>query len=250
MPCLSEVFLRRASPAKLNLMFMHLSPKERFGYVALAAVFLAGVGFVTAKNLRRPAKIELHQTQQPPVAFDHGSSRDQANGSPHTDYKSNAELIVDVAGAVKRPGLVSLPPGSRLFDAIQAAGGPTEDANIDAVNLAAKASDGVQVYVPRFGSPSLGASPPGTSGPHARGEKHPAGVIDLNSADITQLTSLPGIGAATAQRIIDYRVEHGLFRGVDDLIAVQGFTRKKSKLFGSGSLPNSNPTNDHQDRLG
>ena len=206
---------------------MHLSPKERFGYVALAAVFLAGIGFVAAKNLRRPARIELHQTVQPAVSFDHGSSRSTASSGNRQDYASSSELIIDVAGAVRRPGLVSIPAGARLFDAIQAAGGPADDANLDAVNLAAKASDGSQVYVPHLGSPIQGASPPGGSGPHAQIGKHPAGIINLNSADVSQLTSLPGIGASTAQKIVDYRTEHGTFRVVDDLMAVQGFSRKK-----------------------
>ncbi len=206
---------------------MHLSPKERFGYVALVAVFLAGIGFVAAKNLRRPARIELHQTEQPAISFDHGNSRSQPSDGNRQEYSSSAEIIVDVAGAVRRPGLVSLQPGARLFDAIQAAGGPADDANMDAVNLAAKASDGSQVYVPHIGSPVQGASPPGGSGPHVQGVKHPAGIINLNSADVSQLTSLPGIGATTAQKIIDYRTEHGTFRVVDDLMAIQGFSRKK-----------------------
>jgi len=211
-------------------MFMHLSPKERFGYVALAAVFLAGAGFVAAQKLHRPAVIELHETTQPQVSFDHGSPVEKTRSSTPRESGSPSEIVVDVAGAVNNPGLISLPSGARLYDAIRVAGGPTDDANLDAVNLAAKAADGIQVFVPHKGfQPGMGSAQPMAPNSAQRSSrgKQPSGVVNINSADVTQFITLPGIGPSMAQRIIDYRTEHGTFRAVDDLEAVPGFGKRK-----------------------
>ena len=201
---------------------MHLSPKERFGYVALGAMLLVGVGFVVTQRLRRPAPIELHETSrsiQAP-ATESGSSQ-----------VSTSKILVHVAGAVMHPGLVFLPTGSRVYEAIQAAGGPTADANADGINLAAKAVDGTQILVPHRG----GISDNGTTSPpdlshapssHPR-SKHPSSILDLNSATPDQLQTLPGIGAAMAQRIVDYRSIHGPFSSVEDLQIVQGFGKRR-----------------------
>ena len=228
MHCLSRGFLGQARLAKLPYaMFMHLSPKERFGYVALGAILLLGGGFIAAQKLRRPATINLHETEQPPVTFDHGPSRATESLPTRTSETSGSQIIVHVAGAVNRPGLVALPPGSRVYDAVREAGGPTEDANVDGVNLAAKAIDGSQVYFPRrglSGGPSLGTAPPTSRSSRV---KQPSGVIDINSADTSQLQTLPGIGTSMAQRIVDFRTEHGTFRSVEDLLAVQGFGKSR-----------------------
>jgi len=206
---------------------MHLSPKERFGYVALGAIFLAGGGFIAAQKLRRPAAIELHETPQPPVHFDHGTSRSSGTPAMGFDRGALAQIVVHVAGAVNRPGLVALPPGSRVYDAVREAGGPSEDANIDQVNLAAKATDGSQVYVPHRGMPGGAPGAPMTGPLHSSRSKQPSGMVDINSADSNQLMTLPGVGTSLAQRIVDYRTEHGTFHTVDDLLAVQGFGKRR-----------------------
>ncbi len=203
-------------------MWAHLSPKERAGYAGVILVMLAGIGFVLGQRLRRPAAIDLHETRQPPVSFDHGTK----DSSSSTVRSSSRELIVHVAGAVVRPGLVSLPAGSRVYDAVAAAGGPTEEANMDAVNLAAKATDGSQVYVPRRVAGGTGASGVPTDGRSKKG-KTPTSVIDINSAGTSELNQLPGIGVQMAQKIVDFRSEHGTFRSVDDLLSVPGFSARK-----------------------
>jgi len=208
---------------------MHLSPKERFGYVALAAIILSGGGFVAAQKLHRPAEITLHETQQPPVNFDHGTSRPTDRNVPAPEQRPSAQIVVDVAGAVVRPSLVTLPSGARVDDAVRGAGGPTEDANIDQVNLAARLTDGAQVYVPFRGSETLpgpsASSPP--SGRRSSRGKQPTAIVDINTADLPQLTTLPGIGNSIAQRIIEYRIQNGPFHTVDDLLAVQGLGKKR-----------------------
>lgn len=126
-----------------------------------------------------------------------------------------AVLVVDVAGAVRRPGLYRLHEGERIADAIAAAGGATAKAVVDLVNLAAPLADGEQVVVPRGAGGATAASPPAAGG-------SPASPLDLNTATVEQLDALPGVGPSTAQKIVDYRQAHGPFRSVDELDGVSG----------------------------
>jgi competence protein ComEA len=125
-------------------------------------------------------------------------------------------LVVDVAGDVRRPGLYRLRAGSRVQDAILAAGGATRKAQLDAVNLAAPIADGEQIVVPGSGAGGAAAasSPAGSS---------PSAPLDLNSATLEQLEALPGIGPVTAQKILDYRQTHGAFHSVSELEGISGF---------------------------
>src|SRR3954447_15610644 len=122
------------------------------------------------------------------------------------------ELVVDVVGAVRRGGLYRLPAGSRVADAVRMAGGVTRRARLELVNLAAPLADGEQVLVPRDGA-SASAAPGATT---------PVAPLQLSVATAEQLDTLPGIGPATAARIVQYREEHGTFHAVDDLAGVPG----------------------------
>ena len=124
-------------------------------------------------------------------------------------------FVVDVAGAVRRPGLYRLRSGSRIDDAIAAAGGATGKAQLDGVNLAAPVADGEQVVVPARGAGGA-AAPPSAAG------SSPSAPLDLNTATAEQLDALPGIGPVTAQKILDYRQEHGAFHSVAELEGVPG----------------------------
>jgi competence protein ComEA len=123
-------------------------------------------------------------------------------------------LVVDVAGAVRRPGLYRLPRSSRIADAIALAGGFTRRADRVSVNLAAPVADGEEIVVPARGAGTAGAS--SGAGPS------PTAPLDLNTATLEQLDALPGIGPTTAQKIVDYRQAHGPFHAVADLDAVPG----------------------------
>lgn len=127
-----------------------------------------------------------------------------------------AKVVVDVAGAVRRPGLHALAAGTRIADAVAAAGGATAKADLAAVNLAAPVADGEQIVVPARvpGGGAVAASAGGTPSPTA--------PLDLNTATLEQLDALPGIGPTTAQKILDYRQAHGSFHTVDELDAVPG----------------------------
>jgi len=129
---------------------------------------------------------------------------------------SRAQLLVDVSGAVRRPGVYKLSAGSRINDALLKAGGETEKADLTLVNRAASLTDGQQVLVPEkvtaaAVATSSGGSAPATTAP-----------VRLNSATLEQLDELPGVGPSTAQRIIDYRTANGPFKSVDELDSVSG----------------------------
>ncbi len=131
--------------------------------------------------------------------------------------------VVHVVGAVRRPGVYRLPPWARLAAALRRAGGATAGADLQGVNLAAKVSDGQQVIVPARAAGAAGA--PG-AGP-AAGTVAPGQPVSLNSATADQLDELDGIGPATAQKILDYRKQHGGFGSVDDLKQVSGIGPKR-----------------------
>ncbi|WP_347401139.1 ComEA family DNA-binding protein [Microbacterium esteraromaticum] len=138
--------------------------------------------------------------------------------SDGSDVLGGAELYVHVLGEVVNPGLYILEADARLVDALAAAGGTRENADLQAVNLARPLSDGEQLVVPE-----IGADPPAGAGSGGIGTD---GLIDLNTADQAALETLPRIGPALAQRIIDWREENGRFRSVDDLQAVPGIGEK------------------------
>jgi competence protein ComEA len=126
-------------------------------------------------------------------------------------------LVVDVAGAVRQPGLYRLAKGSRIADAVAKAGGATAKASVDGVNLAAPLADGEQVVVPsRVPGGTAAAGTPGASA------EATSGPVSLSTATAEQLDALPGIGPVTAQKIVDYRTAHGAFQSVDELDAISG----------------------------
>lgn len=135
---------------------------------------------------------------------------------PVASRPARALLVVHVVGEVRRPGLYRLRDGARIADAVRRAGGARRGADLAALNLAAPLVDGVQVLVPARSAPG---TPPAAS---PSGEVVPTGPVSLSSATIEELDELPGVGPITAQKIVDYRAEHGPFASVDDLDAVPG----------------------------
>lgn len=179
--------------------------------VAVAFVVLAAVGVVGGYGVAMRA-----QPKERRIAL--GSPAPRA---PSDDVR---RIYVHVAGAVRRPGLYRVADGARVQDAIRAGGGALEDADLDSLNLATKIRDGDKVLVPEEGA----VADPGGGGAGLPGA--PGGKINLNTATVDQLDSLPGIGPAIAQRIVSHREQHGGFRTVDDLQKVSGIGPAK---FGS-----------------
>lgn len=150
----------------------------------------------------------------------------------------SGQIVVDVDGAVAHPGLYKLPPGSRVQAALAAAGGLSPQADAHRINRAAKLHDGQKLYVLSQGesAPPLAASNgqgcegqscTSSDGADAGSDTEGQGLVNINTANATQLTQLPGIGPAIAQKIIDYRTANGPFTSVDDLTKVPGIGAAK-----------------------
>ena len=132
-----------------------------------------------------------------------------------------ADIVVQIAGAVLRPGVYHLPMGSRVGDLVAAAGGSIDGVDAAVLPLAAKVADGQRVYLPKPGEPVSAASGVSVGGSSA------AGPVDLNSATVAQLDALPGIGPSTAAAIVAYRDKHGPFKSIDGLLEIKGLGASK-----------------------
>jgi competence protein ComEA len=154
------------------------------------------------------------------VTYGDSSSATSSSGTSagfSVDAEGGTDVVVDVTGAVAEPGVYRLPAGSRVNDAVQRAGGATARASVEAINLAARLTDGQQVVVPET-APGAGAAV--ASSGTAPGV--PAGPISLGSATAEQLDTIEGIGPVTAQKILEFRDEHGGISSVDQLDQIDG----------------------------
>ncbi|HLS00572.1 MAG TPA: ComEA family DNA-binding protein, partial [Beutenbergiaceae bacterium] len=142
-------------------------------------------------------------------------SVESTNKAPSTTTPAGEESVyVHVTGEVEDPGLVSLVEGDRVADAIDKAGGPTREAHVGGVNLAALVVDGEQIHVPHHDDPD--------PAPQSEPGGNQDSLIQINNATEQEFQELPGIGPVTAQRIVQYRTEHGGFSSVEDLQSVPG----------------------------
>jgi competence protein ComEA len=173
----------------------------------------------------------LHPTGRHDVAAGTG-----AGAAVHVQKATSGRAVVDVTGAVHRPGVYRLPAGARVQTAVSRAGGPTVRADLAAVNLAAKVTDGAQIVVPLraaaagtgaggTAATAGGAAPAG--GATAAGGAAPAAPINLNTATLEQLDTLDGVGPVTAQKILAYRQQHGGFGSVSELDRIPGIGPKR-----------------------
>jgi len=165
--------------------------------VCVAVLALVGKRLAAAGTARAPA------TQAVSLAEDRAAGR----------TASAPRLVVYVVGAVLHAGLVRLPEGARVADALERAGGPTRHADLALLNLAAPVADGQQIVVPARVTAADGGTGAAVSAP---------AKVSLASATLDQLDELPGIGPVTAQKIVDWRQTHGPLRSVDDLDAIPG----------------------------
>jgi competence protein ComEA len=196
---------------RVEALMDHVRSLGRGSRAALAVAATGGV-LVVAVLLLRPAGAD----PAPETSLPRATASDVPSSSPPAST-STAIVVVQAAGAVLQPGIYRLGPGSRVDDLVHAAGGLAPGADPDRVNLAALLSDGEKIYIPRVGE-VVPADATGGSGSASSA----AQPVDLNTASIAQLETLPGVGPATAQAIVDYRAQHGRFRSVDDLLNVRG----------------------------
>ena len=185
---------------------------------ALVAAALGLAAFLIWHPARRPIVAQAAATSQPPLELGGDSGDGSAGRLHHRRVRldpGDGELVVYVAGAVKRPGLYHL-----------RAGGLSAAADAGAVNLAQRANDGDEIYVPVAGKPLHGRS----SERHGRrrpAHPTPTGAVDVNRSDAAELAAVPGIGRAIAARIVELREREGSFASLDELLDVAGMTQTR-----------------------
>ena len=195
-----------------------LDPGRPGAFALWAVAVLAALAVVGWTWWERPGVDQVPAAVTTPVATTQSSDRTPtARPSGPAAQGSGGSVVVSVVGQVAAPGLVTLPAGSRVADALAAAGGLLPDADPAAVNAAAVLTDGQQIAV---GVP--GAAPAGGTAPAGAATAGTGGLLDLNTATAADLDALPGIGPVLAQRIVDHRTEHGPFTSVDQLDDVSG----------------------------
>jgi competence protein ComEA len=157
-----------------------------------------------------------------PVASPGGvPSAGGSSGAGSVAGARGADVTVDVAGKVRRPGVATLPAGSRVADALRRAGGPRGRVDLSTLNLARVLVDGEQILVGRAGTPGGLAAGASAAAPDPVGS-----LVNLNTATAEQLDTLPGVGPVTAQKILEWRSAHGAFSSVDELLEVDGIGEK------------------------
>ncbi|MET7364648.1 ComEA family DNA-binding protein [Streptomyces sp. NPDC005566] len=211
-----------------------LEPKA----LAALALVLAGAAALAAVHFWSARPQPVHAPEQvkeaaaahaaAPGSFDSSGGPGLTPGpsaGPPFPAAMGGQIVVDVSGKVRRPGIQRLPAGSRVADALRAAGGVREGTDVTALNRARVLTDGEQVVVgvPAV-QPAAGGSADGTAGGGGGrgGQVGPPTPVSLTTATVEQLETLPGVGPVLAQHIVDYRTEHGGYRSVDELREVNG----------------------------
>jgi competence protein ComEA len=189
--------------------------------IALVALAVSATAFVV---LRMGGESEpVPNRPQPAIASGAPSPLvpSPASTAASPSPSSGASVTVDVAGKVRRPGVATLPAGSRVVDALKRAGGTRGRVDLSALNLARVLVDGEQILVGRAAQPGGLAAGASTAAPDPSGA-----LVNINTATLEQLDTLPGVGPVTAQKILDWRGSHGAFSSVDELLEIDGIGEK------------------------
>ena len=188
---------------------------------ALAGALVLSAAFLLVRGGNDNAPIEIVLPTAPP-----SPEQPLSTGSPPTSQGVAGQPIkVYITGAVQIPGVYELRQGDRIYDAVTAAGGTDQGADLEAINLAALVKDEGYYYVPRLGEtprPEIAAAVAEANAPAGDSGESQNGLVDLNTADEELLGSLPGIGPTRARAIIDHRQQNGPFESIDDILNVQG----------------------------
>jgi competence protein ComEA len=204
---------------RLPLALQERLDLDRRAVVGLSVLLVLGVGYGAQQFWAgRPEPVAVPTAEasagaslSPPLPSSPSSAHPSALAPP----AAGGGVVVDVAGRVREPGVRTLPAGARVQDALKAAGGAAPGTDLTGLNLARRLNDGEEIIV--------GAAPAAAAGSPGR----PAGPLSLNSATVEQLDALPGIGPVLAQRIVQYRDQHGGFSSVDQLRKVSGFGERR-----------------------
>ena len=211
---------------KIKSFLEKLNIKQKIGLIlaALLIVILAFIWLFSIYGNDQP-KNEIKKSQE---------SNNEIEFKLGIKEKENKTIMVDISGEIITPGVVKLPEGSRIIDAITAAGGKTEDADLSKVNLAYILDDGVQLYIPRYNEklekeivqtePGVGIIQEGINTTSKKDSK-----VNINIANKEKLATLPGIGEGTAEKIIEYRSKTGKFKTIDEIKKIPGIGESKFK---------------------
>lgn len=198
--------------------------------VAILVVIAAACGLAMASFGGHSSNVSFERSDEAGASDVHGAGDASPDDADESSAKSSsaAEVYVDVDGAVVRPGVYRLKDGSRVSQAIDAAGGLTAEADVTGLNRASKITDGQKIYVPTVGEQQAAAAVGGAdSAAVASGAGSSSGLVNINTASAAELQTLSGIGPSMAQSIIDERTQNGAFASVDDLMRVSGIGEKK-----------------------
>ncbi len=182
---------------------------------AVSVLRMGGQGEVVAPSTTQPSPLV------PAMPASSGVAGAVTTPSAAASRSASGTVTVDVAGKVRRPGVATLPAGSRVVDALRRAGGARGGVDVSGLNLARVLVDGEQILVGRPAAPSGVAASASTTGPPATGA-----LVNLNTATEEQLDTLPGVGPVTAQKILQWRTAHGAFSAVDELLDIDGIGEK------------------------
>ena len=205
----------------------NLSRNQQLALIALVGISLIGIAYGRLKSngiepIRNTKVTVTKPTRNGGVEILPSSSK------PQVVQNNLPAILVHVAGCVKNPSVYNMPPGSRIVDAIHVAGGPTADANLDAINLAERLKDGEQILVPsKRNNPLITAAPVATTPAGTTPTIQSSEIVNINTAGMAELDRLPGVGPVTAQNIIDYRTQIGRFTSVEQVEDVKGIGPKK-----------------------
>lgn len=196
----------------------HLSNQEKITIIFLLIVIIIGIGIILYKNFNNEDNLAINS----PSNFSENNIAEKIEVPP---------VIIHISGAVKNPGVYQLKSTDRVVDAVKIAGGITERANPDAINLAALLKDGQKIIIPYKISNQVTVESDKNISKNIEevysSSSSPSDQININTADDNTLQSLPGIGPVLSKKIIDYRNQNGLFEVIDDIKDVSGIGEKK-----------------------
>ncbi len=190
------------------------TPREKKLFIACIVISLLALGVVFLPNHAAKEQIMESSDPLPPMAEEK---------TPAPQQEKSAQLVVDLKGAVKKPGIYQMDSAARVFDVLESAGGALQEADLNQVNLAQTLSDGMVIYVPRKGETVPVISPMAGSTTMKK--------INVNLATAEELLQLEGIGPSKAKAIIEYREKNGPYRSVDELANVSGIGEKMLAKF-------------------